>query len=165
MSEITEDQKTLIYQALIETLIKSGADNHLSLIFSYDDKDEYEILIQKSSGKTTAQVNSELNGELDTLRKANAELEKELESFNAEHSLHCKIIPSLEAHSLETMAMGLKASIDFWHKNTSNKMQGHIEHGILGKRSIDNPDSIPVEVLVRDMDSLQNQAKALKESK
>jgi hypothetical protein len=69
------------------------------------------------------------------------------------------------AQRMENMAAGIKASIDFWHRNTSNKMQGHIEHGILGKRPIDNPDSIPVEILERDMNAFILQAKAIKEGK
>ncbi len=67
------------------------------------------------------------------------------------------------ARRMEDMAAGIRASIDFYHRNTSNKMQGHIEHGILGKRPVDNPDSIPVEVLERDMNAFILQAKALKE--
>tara|TARA_R110000803_G_C11748909_1_gene292193 strand:- start:191 stop:427 length:237 start_codon:yes stop_codon:yes gene_type:complete len=70
-----------------------------------------------------------------------------------------------KARRMENMAAGIKASIDFWHRNTSNKMQGHIEYGILGKRPIDNPDSIPVEILERDMNAFILQAKLIKESK
>jgi hypothetical protein len=67
---------------------------------------------------------------------------------------------------LEKMALGIEASINFWHRRTSNKMQGHIEYGILGKRSIDNPDSIPVEILKRDMTALIAQSvKLLQESR
>jgi len=83
--------------------------------------------------------------EIYELRKKVAELEKER-----------------DARDLETMALGIKSAIDFWHRETSNKMQGHIEYGILGKRPIDNPDSIPVEVLERDMKALIEQAKQLR---
>jgi hypothetical protein len=69
---------------------------------------------------------------------------------------------SCNAKDLEKMALAIKASIDFWHRNTSNKMQGHIEHGILGKRPIDNPDAIPVDILERDMNALIEQAKQLR---
>jgi hypothetical protein len=70
-----------------------------------------------------------------------------------------------KARHLEDMAAGIRASIDFWHRNTSNKMQGHIEYGILGKRPVDNPDSIPVEILERDINAFILQAKLIKESK
>jgi hypothetical protein len=85
----------------------------------------------------------------------NAELECQLAEIEKERDMQ----------KMENMAAGLKASIDLWHQNTSNKMQGHIEYGVLGKRPIDDPDSIPVEILKRDMGAFILQAKSLKESK
>jgi vacuolar-type H+-ATPase subunit I/STV1 len=93
---------------------------------------------------------------------------KVVETIDAEITEKDKRIAELEKErdirDLEKMALGLKASIDFWHSNTSSKMQGHIEYGILGKRPVDDPDAIPVEILERDMNALINQAKALKDT-
>ena len=63
---------------------------------------------------------------------------------------------------LERMALGIQASIDFYIKNTSSAIQGHINYGILGKAKADNPDAIPIHVLERDIKALNEQAKQLK---
>ena len=99
------------------------------------------------------------HAELVELRKKNAELEshnlgltKTLVEFEQEQAIR----------DLERMALGIQASIDFYIKNTSSAIQGHINYGILGKVKADNPDAIPIEILERDIKALRKQAKQLK---
>lgn len=79
------------------------------------------------------------------------ELEKELESFNAEHSLHCKIIPSLEAHNLEQQ----KKCIEGFFNSIEPKIS-------MGKSKLWEVQTHNVDCY---LDSLIGDIKALKESK
>jgi len=65
----------------------------------------------------------------------------------------------VNAPNLLQMAKGIQYSIDFYRKNSDNKVKGHIEYGILGKRPVDNPDAIPISILERDIYALRKQAK------
>ena len=84
---------------------------------------------------------------LDTLEKQSKRI-AELERVNAPNLLQ--------------MAKGIQSSIDFYRKNSDNKVKGHIEYGILGKRPVDNPDAIPISILERDIYALRKQAKGSK---
>lgn len=68
-------------------------------------------------------------------------------------------IAELEEGMLENMALGIQASIDFYIKNTASAIQGHIDYGILGKAEASDPDSIPIEILQRDIKALRKQSK------
>lgn len=82
MSELNKEQRLMIYDALIETLIESGADNYLSLTLSReDDPQEYEILIRRAEGLTDAEKNFKLEQQI-------AELEKKLEIFDTYNPMH-----------------------------------------------------------------------------
>jgi hypothetical protein len=70
-----------------------------------------------------------------------------------------KHIVELEEGMLENMALGIQASIDFYIKNTASAIQGHIDYGILGKAEASDPDSIPIEILQRDIKALRKQSK------
>ena len=112
---------------------------------------------------------TELEKERDGLKFANTEAKEYIESELG--SVFVAVCPSKPFNpkehqairDLEKMALGLKASINFWRSNTSSKMQGHIEYGILGKRPVDDPDTIPIEILERDMNALLSQAKELEQ--
>ena len=134
MPKLTDEQKLYIYDALITTLVESGADNYLSLTFSRDDGFEYEVLIQKLDGKTPAQKNIELEAEIEQLKRERDELKREVkgglivldglkrrirDSFEfwpelamfQDLSNLLNLKPSavkLEAHNLEQQAKGLE---------------------------------------------------------
>lgn len=113
--------------------------------------------------------------ELVELRKKNAELEKVFANvlpvvaflaregvIQTDRGLKAEFDEWLVIRDLERMALGIQASIDFYIKNTSSAIQGHINYGILGKVKADNPDAIPIEILERDIKALRKQAKQLK---
>ena len=59
---------------------------------------------------------------------------------------------------LEKMALGIDASISSYERDSMNLVKGHLEHGILGKRPVNNPDLIPISLLKRNSETLKKQA-------